>query len=103
MNQEQFLSLLRDILKVIGASFVAKGAVVETDWTTWTGLAMMIAPIGWSYYEKTKARMIAKVDAMPEVKGIVLKQTEEGKALAEAVPSPTVVPAGTPAASAVAR
>ncbi len=97
------LTLLRDFLKVLGSALVANGVINTTDWTTWSGLAIMIAPIGWGLYEKTKARMIAKVDAMPEVKGVVTNDTSEGRALAREVPSKTVVPAGTLAAAEISK
>lgn len=102
MNQEQMLGLLRDFLKLLGGALVTNGIVSTTDWTTWTGLVVMLAPIGWSLYEKTKSRMIAKVDAMPQVAGVVMKNTVEGRQLATDVPSATVVPAGTGAAAAIA-
>lgn len=51
---------------------------------------------------QAKLDLIATVDAMPEVKGVVTKNTPAGKTVAAAVPSPTVVPAGTEAAVSVA-
>ncbi len=103
MNQEQYLGLFRDFLKLLGGALVTNGIVTTADWTTWTGVLIAAAPIGWSVYEKTKARMIARVDAMPEVAGVVTKSTPEGKALAAENPSPTVAMAGSVQAEMVAR
>lgn len=103
MNQEQYLGLLRDICKIIGAALMAKGAVTAVDWTTYTGIILTVAPLAWSAYERTKARMVAKVIALPEVKGVITTNTEAGKDLAAAVPSPAAVPAGTIDAATVAR
>lgn len=94
MNQEQYLGLLRDLCKVIGAALMAKGAVTAVDWTTYTGIILTVAPLAWSAYERTKARMVAKVNALPEVKGVITTNTAEGKALAEEVPAASVAPAG---------
>lgn len=100
---EQMLGTLRDICKLIGAALVTKGAVTAVDWTTYTGIILALAPLAWSFYERTKARMIAKVDALPEVAGVIPKNTPEGIALAKEVPSITVAPAGTIAAVAIAK
>lgn len=103
MNQEQMLGLLRDFLKLLGGGLVTNGIVSTPNWTTWSGFIIMLAPIGWSLYEKTKTRMIAKVDALPEVAAVITRDTKDGRELANAVPSPTVVPAGTVAAATVAK
>lgn len=103
MGQDQWLGFLRDMLKLIGSALVTNGVVSGADWTTYSGLAIMIAPLAWSAYERTKTRMIEKVDKLPEVAGVVTRPTAEGKAIAEAITSPTVVPAGTQAAVAVAK
>ena len=49
------------------------------------------------------AEMIAAVDALPDVKGVVTQSTARGQALATSIPSPTVVSAGTTQAEAVAK
>jgi hypothetical protein len=103
MDQEQRLGLLRDFLKVLGSALVANGVISQPDWTTWTGLVVMLAPIGWSIYERTRARMTAKVDALPGVAGVVTTNNAEGHDLAQAVPSETVVSAGSNAAAALAK
>jgi hypothetical protein len=46
---------------------------------------------------------IVSADATPGVAGVITTNTPEGRALAASVPSSTVVPAGTPAATAIAK
>lgn len=101
---EQMLGTLRDLLKLLGAALITNGVISDaSQWSLWSGLIIAAAPLAWSAYERTKARMIAKVDALPEVAGVVTKPTEEGREMANAVTSPTVVPAGTTIAVEVAK
>ena len=100
---EQWLGLLRDFLKLLGGALVTNGIVTSANWTTYAGLIVMLAPMGWSLYERTHKRMVEKADALPEVSGVVTTNTTEGRQLAKEVPSKTVVPAGTTAANAVAN
>lgn len=53
--------------------------------------------------EVAPAEVVKIVDAMPDVAGVVTKSTIEGVALAKAVPSITVAPEGTIAASTIAN
>jgi len=103
MDKEQVLGLLRDFLKLLGGALVTNGVVTTADWTTWSGLIIMLAPLGWSMYERTHARMVAKVDALPGVAGVVAHNTVEGRQLADDIPSDTVAVAGTKAAAVVAK
>ena len=103
MDKEQVLGLLRDFLKVLGTSLTAHGIVTSSDWSTWSGIIITLAPIGWSVYERTHARMVAKVDALPGVAGVVAHNTVEGRQLADDITSATVAVAGTHAAAAVAK
>lgn len=48
------------------------------------------------------ATIVAAVDAMPDVQGVVTKSTPQGRELAASIPSPTVATAGTRDAAAVA-
>ena len=73
MNQEQLLSLLRTVLKVVGASVVAHGTmgINGAAWEQISGAIMMLAPIAWDMYVHTDAAKIAAVTAMPDVAKIV--------------------------------
>jgi hypothetical protein len=103
MNQEQTLSLVRNGLTIVGAILVSRGVFSSADWSAIMGGIMMVAPPIWGVADKTKARMIAKVDAMQGVAGVVTTNNAEGRELADAVPSVTVAPAGTMAAASLAK
>lgn len=103
MNQIQFLGILRDVLKIVGTILGTFGFATDANWALWSGVITTIAPFGWSIYERTQTRMVAQVNAMPEVKGVITAPTPEGVDLAKAIPSPTVVAAGTIAALDVAK
>lgn len=104
MNQEMAMGILRHVINGLGATLVTGGYVSQGNWTTISaGLAMVLGTIAWSMYEKTRARMIGKVDAMPGVSGVVTADNTEGRQIAAAIPSPTVVAAGTRAAVSLAE
>lgn len=68
------------------------------------GLLTSMAAWGWSMWDRSKARMVAAVNAMPEVAAVLTKPTADGVRLANALPDvPTVVPAGTRQAADLAR
>lgn len=69
-------------------------------------LVALVTPIGLGIYAAftgTKKALTKVVDAMPGVAGVITANTPEGKALALSIPSPTVAPAGSRGAEAVAR
>lgn len=103
---EQTIGLIKDLGKILGPLVISWGWVTASDWvviTTVVGSLMTAAPVVWSIYDRTKAQMVAKVNALPEVAGVITKPTTEGIALANAITSPTVVPAGTVVAADVAK
>lgn len=53
--------------------------------------------------QEAKEALVAATNSIPEVKGVVTDKTAAGIKLAESTPAPTVVPAGTPEAIAVAK
>lgn len=78
---------------IIRSKLSSKAADVQT--ATPAVLAHAVAQI-------RPAEMIAAVDAMPNVQGVVTKDTAAGVSLANSVPSQTVQPAGTHAAAVIA-
>lgn len=107
MNQAQFMATLRHLLTLACGYFVGRGWVSENTAMFVVSLVLAAGPMLWTILETTKANLIKRVDALPEVGGggggVIMANTTEGKALAMSIPSPTVVPAGTPAAAAVAK
>lgn len=72
MNRDQLLSLVRDILKIVGMALVANGAVSAGQWEIWTtigteiaGCALVVGPIVWSQFAHTDTAKVASVAAMP--------------------------------------
>ena len=52
---------------------------------------------------EAKTALVLATNSLPEVKGVITNPTGAGAALAESIPSNTVVPAGTPDATKVAK
>lgn len=100
----QYLNLLRTVMQIAGTMLVGHHlfGIDQEAWTAITGAILMLVPALWGLQATKKSSIVATVNAMPEVAGVITKATTEGQALANSVPSPTVVPAGTIAATTVA-
>lgn len=105
MSPDQVNNLIRDVLRVGGPIlatwFVRKGILSTEDVTflgtqapALLGIAMTIAGVVMGMVSHKQANMVATVDAMPEVQRIITQPTAAGIALADAVPSTSVVSAG---------
>lgn len=110
MSNEQLLGLLRQFLPVLGTILGTLGWVKPENWATSSAIIMSVAGAAlviisaiWSLIDKTKASIVAKADALPEVAGVIMNQSAAGQVLASSIPSQTVVPAGTVAATVVAK
>lgn len=118
MNPEQTKSLLRSFIQIFGGMiagwFGAKGwftvdqvlSVLNSE--TFISTMAALAMAGWGLFVHTQANAVAVVGAMADdpaspVKAVITTATPEGVALAKAIPSQMVVPAGTQAAVAVAK
>lgn len=67
MNKEQFISLLKTVLKVMGTLIAAHGST-KLDPSTWeaiSGAVLLLAPVGFDMYSKTLAAQKERVAAMP--------------------------------------
>ncbi len=112
MNEEQVKAAVRWIVSTFGAAiagfFAGKGwftvdqVMGFLNSGTFIGAVVSLAGLVWGMFVHTKANAVATVDAMPEVAGVLTKPTVEGVELAKSVPSPTVAPAGTVAATTIA-
>jgi hypothetical protein len=65
MTQDQMLMLLRMLLQMAGTFLVAHGVFGEADWTTLAGVAVTLAPMGWSFWARRTAGLQSTVGAMP--------------------------------------
>lgn len=117
MNSEQIKSLIRQLMLFIGGliagtSFVSKFFTVEQVTTiltsqtvvnTLAGLITAGIASAWGLIARSDKNLVASANALPQVQAVITKPTPEGKELANAVPSPAVVPAGTRQAEALAQ
>ncbi len=112
MNQEQFTGQVRSWLiglaGVILGWFASKGYISEGTTSAVINspvvlaLTTMAAGAAWSWWNKTPTNIVAAANSLPEVAGVIMHPTPEGKAIANAAPV-TVVVAGTTAAKEVAK
>lgn len=115
MNREQLKASTRWALTLVGGGIL--GFVVARGWLTaeaaaaWTkfltseafiGIIVAIVPLVWTWVVNRYPSLVAIVDAIPEVKGVVLKDTDTGVDMANAVPSSTVTVEGTKTAAIIA-
>lgn len=71
MTAEQFWSLLRTILQMLGAALVTRGYVDEASLQVLLGAVMAIVTTVYSLYIRRKAGIVATAAALPEVAKIV--------------------------------
>lgn len=71
MNRDQVLSLMRDMLKIIGMALIANGTVSAGVWEIWTtvivegaGFALVVGPVIWGQFAHTRTAKVADVAAM---------------------------------------
>lgn len=106
---EQALAALRPILAAAGVLVVSFGWVPADQVATITnailqiaGAATTIGSILWAIWARRQTALVAAVNAMPEVSGVVTAPTAAGTRLAAAVGARTVAPAGSQDAADVA-
>lgn len=111
-NAEQIKSALRWFVQTFGGMiagwFAAKGYFTVDQVVTVLNSPALLATAAtiitgiWGLFVHTQANAVATVDAIPAVAGVVVKNTDDGHALADAAPSSTVAVEGTAAAASVA-
>ena len=89
MDQNDYLGLLRDLLKVIGGVLVAHGAVTSGDYELISGIGIAAFPIVWSAIQRR------------QVKAAIIDSAATGKPITVTVTSP-VAPQTTTAQQAAA-
>lgn len=118
MNPEMMKGQIRALLiaaaGLIAGWFGAKG-YFSTDQVSavlnspvFLSLATIAAGAIWSamtHTENNAVAVVGKIAARPDspVKAVITEATDEGKALAQSIPGPTVVAAGTTQAAAAAK
>ncbi len=95
MNKEQIISFVRYCITALGGSLASKGlndgivsALTGPDAVMfYSGLISVIIPTLLSYFSHTSSAKIATVEAMPEVKKIIVSSTDTTMAAAAADPT----------------
>jgi len=86
MNQDQIISLVRQILLTLGGSLVGKGYVDDATMTMIVGGIVSLVTGFWGLYARREKGLIVSAAAQPSVCKIVALPT-----MAHAIPSAKVV------------
>ena len=65
MNQEQVMSVVRDVLQIVGTFLTTYGVINSGQWQPIAGGVLMMAPVIWGIYTHTQANAVAVVAAAP--------------------------------------
>jgi len=86
MNQEQIVSLIRQMLLTFGGALVGKGYMDDGTMTMMVGGIMALGTGAWAIYTRRRNGLIASAAALPQVSQIVT--TAE---IAQKIPNEAVV------------
>jgi len=110
MLSDQITAQIRQVLTALGALLATLGFASPDVIGSKINLIMaMVGPLMvaisslWSIKANLKSSQIASVNAMPEVEGVVTKNTMAGRELAKSIPEKTVAVAGSADAVAIAK
>jgi hypothetical protein len=110
MNQDQLLSLARAVMQVTGTvlTTVGVGGITDSSWSTITGGVLVLISLIWGNRAHSESGTVAAADRLAKdpdsaVKGVIVAPTVAGVALAKSMESPTVAPAGSARADAIAQ
>jgi len=78
LNQEQVLSSVRGFLAAVGGFALGRGWIDGDTLGLVTGSVVTLWPIIWGIASSTKDAMMSKVEAMPEIKAIVIEPHANG-------------------------
>lgn len=106
MNSTQTVGTIDRVLIVMATWLLGfmekKGWITSGDTAMFLPIIVAVPAALWGWHKNKSSKLIANVDALPGVAGVVTQNTIEGKELAESVPSMTVAPAGSTQAEKVA-
>ena len=91
MNNAQLLSLLSTLLKIAGTAVVAHGTlgINGAMWEQISGAILMLAPVFYDMFKHTDTQALKVVEAMPDVKKIVVDQSAPADGAMAALLDPT--------------
>ncbi len=73
MTSDDYLGLLRDLLKVVGGVLVTHGAITEGNYELVAGVAIAAFPVAWSFvvrWQNRAAITTAAATGVPVIPGI---------------------------------
>lgn len=70
-NQDQVMGLVRTVLALISGFAIAHG-VSDQTWQLVSGGVLALVPLIWTYFVHTDSAKLAAVEALPDVKKIVV-------------------------------
>lgn len=112
---EQTSGQLRQLLQAVGAIIATLGFMTTGQVDLWisiimqiAGPAAMVGGVIWSYFVNTPTALVASVvtmaaDPASPVKGVVVDNTMEGRALKQDIPSMGIATAGSHDAKIIAN
>lgn len=108
MNQEQAKSAVRWIIATFGPIIISHGWASASTLEMVGGALVSLAPLIWSMFTHTEANAVQVVgtiaaDPASPVKGVITAPTVAGRELAQSIPGPQVVQAGSTDAKAMAN
>lgn len=96
MNQDQFLSFVRNIIGIGGGYAIGRGWLNSEQVTMLGGIAAAIIPFVWSFTAHTDSAKIKAVAALPDIRKIITvpdPKNPDVKAAATDTYQPKVTPA----------
>lgn len=108
MTAEDIQRYIRGFLYTIAGSLMAKGWLGAEYQELFVGVGLWAINLAWQIYGMRLMAKIAELGKIAEdrhspVAGVIVADTPAGKEIAEAIPSPAVVPAGTTMAAVIAK
>lgn len=102
-TQAMVEKLIRQLLPAVGSMLATYGYMTDAKWQVLSGMIINVLSLIWMIVNNTSAAMTESVNELPGVKAVVTTQNAAGRALADSVPSETVVVAGTVEAKELAK
>lgn len=108
MTAEDIQRYIRGFLYTIAGGLVAKGWMSEGYQELFVGMALWAINLAWQVYGMRLMAKVAEMGKIAEdhtspVVGVITANNKAGVELAQAIPSPAVVSAGTPVAAVIAK
>lgn len=103
LNTNQVLAVVRWLIAIGGSAATTYGLISAEHVEAVSAALVTLAPVIWSiFFVHTDSAAVATADKVEGVQGVVTCNTPQGHELANSIPSPTVAPAGSPAAVEIA-